>query len=154
MLQLWLCATFVRYVIAQIEKQWQMFKKLWNYLNAVLWSFQTFFASTLHYCKTWVKSPALRLSSLSFSKHQLTHASEWHTVFLRSIFSSYCGSMYYLTGGNTGFVAFLKSFPSTCDDFLPSLLVFQHPDFEPESFTGIVVCEKPNNNLNHFKCYV
>lgn len=29
-----------------------------------------------------------------------------------------------------------------------------HPDFEPESFTGIVVCEKPNNNLNHFKCYV
>lgn len=29
-----------------------------------------------------------------------------------------------------------------------------HPKFEPESFTGIVVCEKPNNNLNHFKCYV
>ncbi|KAJ0050254.1 hypothetical protein NL108_014859, partial [Boleophthalmus pectinirostris] len=28
------------------------------------------------------------------------------------------------------------------------------PEFEPESFTGIVVCEKPNNNLNHFKCYV
>uniref|UniRef100_A0A3Q0R6B1 Phospholipid-transporting ATPase n=1 Tax=Amphilophus citrinellus TaxID=61819 RepID=A0A3Q0R6B1_AMPCI len=25
--------------------------------------------------------------------------------------------------------------------------------FEPESFNGIVVCEKPNNNLNHFKCY-
>uniref|UniRef100_A0A3Q1EZ03 Phospholipid-transporting ATPase n=1 Tax=Acanthochromis polyacanthus TaxID=80966 RepID=A0A3Q1EZ03_9TELE len=25
--------------------------------------------------------------------------------------------------------------------------------FEPESFTGVVVCEKPNNNLNHFKCY-
>uniref|UniRef100_A0A3P8TSC2 Phospholipid-transporting ATPase n=1 Tax=Amphiprion percula TaxID=161767 RepID=A0A3P8TSC2_AMPPE len=25
--------------------------------------------------------------------------------------------------------------------------------FEPESFSGIVVCEKPNNNLNHFKCY-
>lgn len=29
-----------------------------------------------------------------------------------------------------------------------------HPEFEPESFNGIVVCEKPNNNLNHFKCYV
>ncbi|XP_072294948.1 phospholipid-transporting ATPase VB [Eucyclogobius newberryi] len=28
------------------------------------------------------------------------------------------------------------------------------PEFEPESFTGIIVCEKPNNNLNHFKCYV
>nr|XP_061786081.1 phospholipid-transporting ATPase VB-like [Nerophis lumbriciformis] len=28
------------------------------------------------------------------------------------------------------------------------------PDFEPESFNSIVVCEKPNNNLNHFKCYV
>uniref|UniRef100_A0A3Q1ARH9 Phospholipid-transporting ATPase n=1 Tax=Amphiprion ocellaris TaxID=80972 RepID=A0A3Q1ARH9_AMPOC len=27
-------------------------------------------------------------------------------------------------------------------------------EFEPESFSGIVVCEKPNNNLNHFKCYV
>ncbi|XP_031607033.1 probable phospholipid-transporting ATPase VB [Oreochromis aureus] len=29
-----------------------------------------------------------------------------------------------------------------------------HPKFEPESFKGIVVCEKPNNNLNHFKGYV
>ncbi|KAK7922859.1 hypothetical protein WMY93_009761 [Mugilogobius chulae] len=29
-----------------------------------------------------------------------------------------------------------------------------HPEFEPDSLTGIVVCEKPNNNLNHFKCYV
>uniref|UniRef100_A0AAV2MJC0 Phospholipid-transporting ATPase n=1 Tax=Knipowitschia caucasica TaxID=637954 RepID=A0AAV2MJC0_KNICA len=29
-----------------------------------------------------------------------------------------------------------------------------NPEFEPESFTGIVVCEKPNDNLNHFKCYV
>ncbi|KAG8004106.1 putative phospholipid-transporting ATPase VB [Nibea albiflora] len=28
------------------------------------------------------------------------------------------------------------------------------PDFEPESFSSLVVCEKPNNNLNHFKCYV
>lgn len=29
------------------------------------------------------------------------------------------------------------------------------PEFEPESFNNsIVVCEKPNNNLNHFKCYV
>ncbi|XP_049899159.1 phospholipid-transporting ATPase VB [Epinephelus moara] len=28
------------------------------------------------------------------------------------------------------------------------------PEFEPESFNSIVVCEKPNNNLNHFKCYV
>ncbi|KAM4555740.1 phospholipid-transporting ATPase VB [Odontesthes bonariensis] len=28
------------------------------------------------------------------------------------------------------------------------------PEFEPESFSSIVVCEKPNNNLNHFKCYV
>ncbi|XP_018531254.1 phospholipid-transporting ATPase VB [Lates calcarifer] len=27
-------------------------------------------------------------------------------------------------------------------------------EFDPESFSGIVVCEKPNNNLNHFKCYV
>ncbi|XP_071773020.2 phospholipid-transporting ATPase VB isoform X2 [Centroberyx gerrardi] len=27
-------------------------------------------------------------------------------------------------------------------------------EFEPESFNGIVVCERPNNNLNHFKCYV
>ncbi|XP_030595440.1 probable phospholipid-transporting ATPase VB [Archocentrus centrarchus] len=29
-----------------------------------------------------------------------------------------------------------------------------NPEFEPESFNGIVVCEKPNNNLNHFKCYI
>ncbi|XP_044218803.1 phospholipid-transporting ATPase VB [Thunnus albacares] len=28
------------------------------------------------------------------------------------------------------------------------------PEFEPESFNSIVVCERPNNNLNHFKCYV
>ncbi|XP_037635140.1 probable phospholipid-transporting ATPase VB [Sebastes umbrosus] len=28
------------------------------------------------------------------------------------------------------------------------------PEFEPESFNSLVVCEKPNNNLNHFKCYV
>uniref|UniRef100_A0A3Q3EE34 Phospholipid-transporting ATPase n=1 Tax=Labrus bergylta TaxID=56723 RepID=A0A3Q3EE34_9LABR len=28
------------------------------------------------------------------------------------------------------------------------------PEFEPESFNSIVVCEKPNNNLNHFKCFV
>uniref|UniRef100_A0A667YXM4 Phospholipid-transporting ATPase n=1 Tax=Myripristis murdjan TaxID=586833 RepID=A0A667YXM4_9TELE len=27
-------------------------------------------------------------------------------------------------------------------------------EFEPESFNGVVVCERPNNNLNHFKCYV
>lgn len=27
-------------------------------------------------------------------------------------------------------------------------------EFEPESFNSIVVCEKPNNNLNHFKCFV
>ncbi|KAF6731409.1 putative phospholipid-transporting ATPase VB [Oryzias melastigma] len=26
--------------------------------------------------------------------------------------------------------------------------------FEPESFNWTVVCEKPNNNLNHFKCFV
>uniref|UniRef100_A0A3Q1EZM7 Phospholipid-transporting ATPase n=1 Tax=Acanthochromis polyacanthus TaxID=80966 RepID=A0A3Q1EZM7_9TELE len=30
---------------------------------------------------------------------------------------------------------------------------FLNSAFEPESFTGVVVCEKPNNNLNHFKCY-
>ncbi|XP_061582226.1 phospholipid-transporting ATPase VB [Cololabis saira] len=28
------------------------------------------------------------------------------------------------------------------------------PEFDPESFNSTVVCEKPNNNLNHFKCYV
>ncbi|KAM3867100.1 phospholipid-transporting ATPase VB [Diretmus argenteus] len=27
-------------------------------------------------------------------------------------------------------------------------------EFEPERFNSIVVCERPNNNLNHFKCYV
>uniref|UniRef100_A0A3B4TMJ1 P-type phospholipid transporter n=1 Tax=Seriola dumerili TaxID=41447 RepID=A0A3B4TMJ1_SERDU len=32
-------------------------------------------------------------------------------------------------------------------------LCISDPEFEPESFKGIVVCEKPNNNLNHFKCY-
>ncbi|XP_054890607.1 phospholipid-transporting ATPase VB [Poeciliopsis prolifica] len=26
--------------------------------------------------------------------------------------------------------------------------------FEPESFNSVVVCERPNNNLNHFKCFV
>ncbi|XP_023258818.1 probable phospholipid-transporting ATPase VB isoform X1 [Seriola lalandi dorsalis] len=33
-------------------------------------------------------------------------------------------------------------------------LCISDPEFEPESFKGIVVCEKPNNNLNHFKSYV
>ncbi|XP_040904445.1 phospholipid-transporting ATPase VB isoform X2 [Toxotes jaculatrix] len=33
-------------------------------------------------------------------------------------------------------------------------LCISDPDFEPESFNSIVVCEKPNNNLNHFKCFV
>ncbi|XP_042349883.1 phospholipid-transporting ATPase VB [Plectropomus leopardus] len=33
-------------------------------------------------------------------------------------------------------------------------LCITDPEFEPESFNSIVVCEKPNNNLNHFKCYV
>uniref|UniRef100_A0A3Q3VSE1 Phospholipid-transporting ATPase n=1 Tax=Mola mola TaxID=94237 RepID=A0A3Q3VSE1_MOLML len=28
------------------------------------------------------------------------------------------------------------------------------PEFEPESFNSTVVCERPNNNLNHFKSYV
>uniref|UniRef100_UPI0037E9513F phospholipid-transporting ATPase VB n=1 Tax=Semicossyphus pulcher TaxID=241346 RepID=UPI0037E9513F len=28
------------------------------------------------------------------------------------------------------------------------------PEFEAESFNSIVVSEKPNNNLNHFKCFV
>ncbi|KAM4621664.1 phospholipid-transporting ATPase VB [Polymixia lowei] len=27
-------------------------------------------------------------------------------------------------------------------------------EFEPESFNCMVACERPNNNLNHFKCYV
>ncbi|XP_015256503.1 PREDICTED: probable phospholipid-transporting ATPase VB [Cyprinodon variegatus] len=29
-----------------------------------------------------------------------------------------------------------------------------NPGFEPESFNAVVVCEKPNINLNHFKCFV
>ncbi|XP_053284622.1 phospholipid-transporting ATPase VB isoform X1 [Pleuronectes platessa] len=33
-------------------------------------------------------------------------------------------------------------------------LCISDPEFEPESFNGIVVCERPNINLNHFKCYV
>ncbi|XP_026185455.1 probable phospholipid-transporting ATPase VB [Mastacembelus armatus] len=33
-------------------------------------------------------------------------------------------------------------------------LCIADPEFEPESFSSTVVCEKPNNNLNHFKCYV
>ncbi|XP_034454756.1 probable phospholipid-transporting ATPase VB [Hippoglossus hippoglossus] len=33
-------------------------------------------------------------------------------------------------------------------------LCISDPEFEPESFNSIVVCEKPNINLNHFKCYV
>ncbi|XP_070769520.1 phospholipid-transporting ATPase VB [Enoplosus armatus] len=33
-------------------------------------------------------------------------------------------------------------------------LCISDPEFEPESLTSVVVCEKPNNNLNHFKCYV
>ncbi|XP_029298101.1 probable phospholipid-transporting ATPase VB [Cottoperca gobio] len=33
-------------------------------------------------------------------------------------------------------------------------LCVSDPEFEPESFNSVVVCEKPNNNLNHFKCYV
>ncbi|XP_077589124.1 phospholipid-transporting ATPase VB isoform X2 [Stigmatopora nigra] len=36
---------------------------------------------------------------------------------------------------------------------IPGLCVTE-PDFEPGSFNSVVVCEKPNNNLNHFKCYV
>ncbi len=46
----------------------------------------------------------------------------------------------------------LKSFHSYCTDFTPPL-ASQDPEFEPESFSSLVVCEKPNNNLNHFKCY-
>ncbi|XP_062250513.1 phospholipid-transporting ATPase VB isoform X2 [Platichthys flesus] len=33
-------------------------------------------------------------------------------------------------------------------------LCISDPEFEPESFNSIVVCERPNINLNHFKCYV
>ncbi|KAF7668688.1 hypothetical protein LDENG_00294640 [Lucifuga dentata] len=33
-------------------------------------------------------------------------------------------------------------------------LFTSNSEFEPESFNSIVVCERPNNNLNHFKCYV
>ncbi|XP_077434526.1 phospholipid-transporting ATPase VB isoform X1 [Vanacampus margaritifer] len=36
---------------------------------------------------------------------------------------------------------------------VPGLCVTE-PEFEPESFNSVVVCERPNNNLNHFKCYV
>ncbi|XP_061542202.1 phospholipid-transporting ATPase VB isoform X1 [Phycodurus eques] len=36
---------------------------------------------------------------------------------------------------------------------VPGLCVTE-PDFQPESFNSVVVCERPNNNLNHFKCYV
>uniref|UniRef100_A0A3Q2P9C5 Phospholipid-transporting ATPase n=1 Tax=Fundulus heteroclitus TaxID=8078 RepID=A0A3Q2P9C5_FUNHE len=32
--------------------------------------------------------------------------------------------------------------------------IHQNPGFEPESFNCAVVCERPNNNLNHFKCLV
>lgn len=33
-------------------------------------------------------------------------------------------------------------------------LCISDPEFQPESLDSAVVCEKPNNNLNHFKCYV
>uniref|UniRef100_A0A665W3Y3 Phospholipid-transporting ATPase n=1 Tax=Echeneis naucrates TaxID=173247 RepID=A0A665W3Y3_ECHNA len=33
-------------------------------------------------------------------------------------------------------------------------LCLSDPEFDPERFKGVVVCEKPKNNLNHFKCYV
>ncbi|KAM9834885.1 phospholipid-transporting ATPase VB [Syngnathus typhle] len=36
---------------------------------------------------------------------------------------------------------------------VPGLCVTE-PDFEPDSFNSVVVCEKPNSNLNYFKCYV
>nr|XP_061793273.1 phospholipid-transporting ATPase VB-like [Nerophis lumbriciformis] len=36
---------------------------------------------------------------------------------------------------------------------VPGLCVTK-PEFEPESFKSVVVCERPNNNLNYFKCYV
>uniref|UniRef100_A0A665W412 Phospholipid-transporting ATPase n=1 Tax=Echeneis naucrates TaxID=173247 RepID=A0A665W412_ECHNA len=32
-------------------------------------------------------------------------------------------------------------------------LCLSDPEFDPERFKGVVVCEKPKNNLNHFKCY-
>uniref|UniRef100_A0A671U538 Phospholipid-transporting ATPase n=1 Tax=Sparus aurata TaxID=8175 RepID=A0A671U538_SPAAU len=32
-------------------------------------------------------------------------------------------------------------------------LCISDPEFKPESFDSLVVCERPNNNLNHFKCY-
>ncbi|XP_070693411.1 phospholipid-transporting ATPase VB [Pempheris klunzingeri] len=35
-----------------------------------------------------------------------------------------------------------------------SVLCTTDPEFKPECFNSVVVCEKPNNNLNHFKCYV
>ncbi|MEQ2191745.1 putative phospholipid-transporting ATPase VB [Xenoophorus captivus] len=33
-------------------------------------------------------------------------------------------------------------------------LCTSHPEFEPENFNAVVVCERPNNNLNHFKCFL
>uniref|UniRef100_H3CU53 Phospholipid-transporting ATPase n=1 Tax=Tetraodon nigroviridis TaxID=99883 RepID=H3CU53_TETNG len=33
-------------------------------------------------------------------------------------------------------------------------LCTSYPRFQAESFSSTVVCERPNNNLNHFKCYV
>uniref|UniRef100_A0A3Q1AZZ1 Phospholipid-transporting ATPase n=1 Tax=Amphiprion ocellaris TaxID=80972 RepID=A0A3Q1AZZ1_AMPOC len=47
----------------------------------------------------------------------------------------------------------LESFHFYRNDLM-SPFISQNSEFEPESFSGIVVCEKPNNNLNHFKCYV
>ncbi|CAJ1058018.1 probable phospholipid-transporting ATPase VB [Xyrichtys novacula] len=35
-----------------------------------------------------------------------------------------------------------------------SSICISDPEFEPENFNSIIVCEKPNNNLNHFKCFV
>ena len=31
---------------------------------------------------------------------------------------------------------------------------FQNTEFEPEFFQNIIVCEKPNNDLNRFKGYM
>ncbi|KAM8848087.1 phospholipid-transporting ATPase VB [Synchiropus picturatus] len=36
---------------------------------------------------------------------------------------------------------------------VPDLCV-SDPRFEPETFNGVVVCERPSSNLNYFKCYV
>ncbi|MED6276834.1 hypothetical protein CHARACLAT_006995 [Characodon lateralis] len=33
-------------------------------------------------------------------------------------------------------------------------LCTSHPEFEPENFNAVVVCERPNDNLNHFKCFL